>query len=634
MEAKPLCNEEYITLGQLCERLSISTATGRNWLRLGKLEADLSSEGKPCFSKEYCAKKMNEIASADSDSLKQRRNKRYITGNALYSSYLPDGSLNAASIEAVVDELKPIECIDEALMRCILADCAAKLYISRKINIGSTMISELLDGFDDTETRRDYPELFEHPYIHEEAVDVLGFLYISMRSLASRKASGAYYTPTWVVRKLILNMFEKTDFTKHEFSEDKILDPCCGTGNFLLQLPQEIRPSQIYGFDIDPIAVIITRVNLQLKYKDADTSLLHRNIQKMDFLSVPEKEKFHYILGNPPWGGNISEDLFTIAAIGHLCPGGVLSFCLPESVLNVKSHENVRKMLRDNTKLQLVDYLGEVFGGVQCPSIILQTEAQNNTDITACNETDDSFGKSEYRIRVGTNSETHYVNGQRLYNESGFLFRISDEKYSILNKLLTLPESVTLKDKAQFGLGIVTGGNKRFISQDETYGEAILRGSDISKYCISENRYIMYHREMYQQTAPENIYRAPEKLVYRFIGDKLIFAYDNRQRLTLNSCNIIIPLIAGMNIKYIMAVLNSSVAQFIYNALSGGSVKVLRSILERIPIPRAGESEQKLVIDYVDKLLDNPGDKESFRCLDDRIGALFGLKPHEFELIR
>lgn len=32
-------SEEYITLDGLCQQLSISRATGRNWLRLGKIES-------------------------------------------------------------------------------------------------------------------------------------------------------------------------------------------------------------------------------------------------------------------------------------------------------------------------------------------------------------------------------------------------------------------------------------------------------------------------------------------------------------------------------------------------------------------------------------------------------------------
>ena len=53
--------------------------------------------------------------------------------------------------------------------------------------------------------------------------------------------------------------------------------------------------------------------------------------------------------------------------------------------------------------------------------------------------------------------------------------------------------------------------------------------------------FIRFDPDRFQQAAPERKYRAPEKLVYRFISKKLIVAYDDRGRLTLNSANILIP---------------------------------------------------------------------------------------------
>ena len=44
-------SEEYITLDGLCQQLSISRATGRNWLRLGKIESQgIDSAGQMYFS--------------------------------------------------------------------------------------------------------------------------------------------------------------------------------------------------------------------------------------------------------------------------------------------------------------------------------------------------------------------------------------------------------------------------------------------------------------------------------------------------------------------------------------------------------------------------------------------------------
>lgn len=92
-----------------------------------------------------------------------------------------------------------------------------------------------------------YSPLFDFDYVYEPAEDILGLIYISCKNIDSRKATGSYYTPTKIVKKLI----EKLDIA----SDARILDPCCGTGNFLLQLPAHVRFDQIYGNDTDTISV-------------------------------------------------------------------------------------------------------------------------------------------------------------------------------------------------------------------------------------------------------------------------------------------------------------------------------------------------------------------------------------------
>ena len=135
-----------------------------------------------------------------------------------------------------------------------------------------------------------------------------------------------------------------------------------------------------------------------------------------------------------------------------------------------------------------------------------------------------------------------------------------------MQKILSRTNCTTLVDNAVFALGIVTGNNNALLSKDSAPGlEPIIKGTDISKYHInSHSGYLAFQPELFQQTAPEALYRAPEKLLYRFINKQLIFAYDNTGLLSLNSCNILIPQIEGLSIKYVLAILNSSVAQFFF----------------------------------------------------------------------
>ena len=92
-----------------------------------------------------------------------------------------------------------------------------------------------------------------------------------------------------------------------------------------------------------------------------------------------------------------------------------------------------------------------------------------------------------------------------------------------------------------------------------------------------------------QQTAKEEIYRADEKLVYKFISDRLVFAYDDSGALFLNSANILIPKIPGMSVKTVMAFLNSELYSYFYRKLFG-EVKVLKGNLINLPFARIDSS--------------------------------------------
>ena len=102
---------------------------------------------------------------------------------------------------------------------------------------------------------------------------------------------------------------------------------------------------------------------------------------------------------------------------------------------------------------------------------------------------------------------------------------------------------------------------------------------------------IRFEPNLFQQVAPEPLYRAEEKLVYRFIGEGLTFAYDRSQRVTLNSCNILIPHIPGVTILTLLALLNSKAVQFYYQNRFR-SVKVLRQFIEDLPLPLGTEVQR------------------------------------------
>lgn len=91
-------------------------------------------------------------------------------------------------------------------------------------------------------------------------------------------------------------------------------------------------------------------------------------------------------------------------------------------------------------------------------------------------------------------------------------------------------------------------------------------------------------------------------MIYRFISDKLVFAYDDKQKLTLNSANILIPTITNYPVKVVLALFNSSLYQFIYSK-KFNTIKVLRGNLEELPLPIFSEKIYNKIVKLVDEII-------------------------------
>lgn len=653
---------KYLSLKELCEELSISVATGRNWVKLGKIVPEFVERRTPFFSKTYVNKLKKDIQSGANTSLKSRRNKKYISGNELYRSYVSERCRNVEKIEQLLQKIRADKIrLNQNKIQILLADCAVKLFAQRlgkEVGENSAVLLDFMAGRFDLGERamlicdliadkvdakkwvEENQALFETPYEYEEQEDVIGLLYISCKNVRSRKATGSYYTPTKVVHQLIAKVVEKNG------TDGTVLDPCCGTGNFLLQLPDAFSMEKIYGNDLDPISVKVTRLNMALRFPHEDIQLFYQNITNKNYLKNAKGPEVDVIIGNPPWGYVFSKkekeylkkrfcsakgknvesyDVFIEQALRRLKKDGVLAFVLPEAILNVRSHRAVRKFMIANCSIQYIGFLGNAFDKVQCPCVILQIK--NTGEKMSC-----------IGMEVDDGNRTYEIRQERNIKEEVFSFLSTDEEFRILEKLDHIENAVYLKDHAIFALGLVTGDNDEYLSKKKTeLNERILKGQDIYKYRIkcAEN-YVIFKPEMFQQVAPTEYYRAPEKLLYRFISNQLVFAYDDEQHLSLNSCNILIPEIPGLHIKYVLAILNSRVVQFIYKK-QFNSIKVLRSHLEQIPIPDIEKELQNELIEIVDCLRGTEVKEEIehlYEELDKKVSNIYDLDEVEYQTIK
>lgn len=77
---------------------------------------------------------------------------------------------------------------------------------------------------------------------------------------------------------------------------------------FLLQLPESVDLADIYGTDTDAVSIRIARLNMALKYPDADVEEICEHITEKNFLTEYDRMGFDTIIGNPPWGYAFSNE--------------------------------------------------------------------------------------------------------------------------------------------------------------------------------------------------------------------------------------------------------------------------------------------------------------------------------------
>ena len=425
-------------------------------------------------------------------------------------------------------------------------------------------------------------EILDFPFPDNEN-DLLGLIYQCLRSEGEKNITGAYYTPQKIVSRMA------GGFGGAENS--LILDPCCGSGAFLTGFDDH-DPSCLFGVDIDPLAVMIAKFNMILRFKDKDFT---PRIFCFDFLNDStfiNALRFDLIITNPPWGAAAGKDSdsfsdFLKKSFCLLAPGGRLKFLLPSAFLNFKSHRGVRDFLIDNFRVEKITVYPADFTGVITPYVSLDASNEPPADSYLVQTEKESYSSSLHTVKESKNK----------------IFALLTQRDK---KILEKAAALKAFDLSQsiWGLGIVTGDNKNKLRDVcEPGAEPIYTGKEIRPYFLNPaKKFLHYDRSQLQQTAKDEIYRAPEKLVYKFISDRPVFAYDDTGALFLNSANILIPNVPGMSIKTVLGFLNAELFQFIYMK-SFGDIKILKSNLTLLPFPRITPETDAFLNTEVDRLI-------------------------------
>ena len=482
---------------------------------------------------------------------------------------------------------------------------------------------------------------------------------------------------------------------REELRKIKIVDPACGSGAFLIEAfdfllkynqmiddkifnmtgtknlfddtTKEILENNIFGVDLNKESVEITKLSLWLRTADKDKTLatLENNIKcgnslisdknlsekgfdwKEEFQEVFKEGGFDIVIGNPPYvsAENIKElekeyyrnnykvatgrqNLYIIfyeRGIELLNKNGYLSFITPYTILKNKYYMEARKYILKNSKLlKLVDFKNiTVFEEAVVDSIILilKKEQSKKYDFEKIYNIK-NFGNNEYSSRTFT-IENVYLNPD-------FSLEISDN-FALILKMQK--NSLKLKDIIEFKQGIITGNNKKFITNEISENtKKVITGKDFNRYFLNYNgEYVIYDVEKLHRPRKKEIFEIDNKILLRQTGAFPICTIDNSHYYTLDTVHNGKIINNNFSVFYILTLLNSKALKFYYADCINEEGKVYAQVkiiyIDELPIKNISLEEQKPFIEKADTMLElNKELQNKIKKFKNRLSSNLDLK--------
>lgn len=407
--------------------------------------------------------------------------------------------------------------------------------------------------------------------------------YQILLNSGEKSRTGSYYTPKFIVNDILENTI-KFNHT--------ILEPCCGVGFFAIEyiklyilkfncLPQNL----LFCNDIDPYAVQITKLNIEFFYPN-----LKFNIKCENGLELSWDNKFDMIITNPPYGikhkhqslqtTEIFSQFIYSSLFKYLDQNGIMTFVLPSSVLSVSKHKEIRKIILNDFFLEKIKFYGKSFQGVFSDIVYIQIKNMpiKNPNVKIILQNLSLFPQQKFI----DNNYIICINNLTNHTEVEDYYKIPHIKL----------------ENCKFSLGIVTGNNKFFLSeQHKKLSIPIISGKEIKQGLIiyKNQKYILNLFSKFQQKPKKNTF-LKNKIVYKFISNKIISAVDYSGILTLNSANFIIVDNINLPLEYISAILNSNIINKLHKIKNGNPLKVLKQHLKILPIFIFSKQIQNVIV--------------------------------------
>lgn len=266
---------------------------------------------------------------------------------------------------------------------------------------------------------------------------------------------------------------------------DKIFEPCGGDGVFVEAILEENEFANIDIFELNPQSVDILKAKFSLypnvDIRERDTLLDNDLMFYSNFGGIYDK-----IIANPPYGAWQDYDkratlkklyselyaketytLFLFRCIELLKDGGILSFIIPDTFLNLHLHKKIRQHILTKTKiLELVLFPSSFFPGVNfgyANLSIITLQKENNKN--ACVENDfkifTNFSRVEQLCEIREENLTvFHATQQEILSNPDSAFLIADDL-----KVVDAINNAKFKigDVAHCVTGFYSGDDKKFL---------------------------------------------------------------------------------------------------------------------------------------------------------------------------
>jgi len=492
--------------------------------------------------------------------------------------------------------------------------------------------------------------------------DILSSIFEKLSK--KRKEYAQFYTH----QELVDFIFDNIEIDKNS----KILDPACGAGAFLLGALKRNNENinNVYGIDIDPLALKLCKLNIELNNDIQINNLLNKNTLKKlnlekDFGDVVDSGGFDVIIGNPPFmnlkrdnedfsledplfkkvvnGVANSATLMIVKSFELLKEGGFLGFVLPKNLARVNSFIKLRKFILENFKIKIILDLNHHFKDVRGDQMILILQKEKSEEKRLNNK----VLVIPYKKNMGFDKAESYSHSYKLDQEdflkySFFPIFSNPDVLKLANKMLQIDKK--LKDYGEIFRGISISSSHPSLSHDlKGTSKVCFRGDSIKRFGIKYPLYIdvsiLGNGEL---TKAERLKK--DKIILQNICSKEggIFATNSsKEELSLDTVTNIIPEDLSL-LKYFTGLFNSKISNFfmifVIYLNSNFTMHTDKTYIGEMPILIPDKNELNVINKLVDNLLSEK-DKYSeeffniYNKLNQHLYRVYGFDNSEIKII-